>query len=387
MSTTKKKLEELRRKVESINLEILRNLNERAKIAEKIKTIKQQLGLPLHDPEREQQMLQEIVEKNTGPFDNAFLVRIFKEIFRASLGHMESETRDQMIVSIKSDSVKSFFDVGLARIGKEKIVIAGPCAVESEEQMDKAAKGLSEIGIKILRGGAFKPRTSPYSFQGLGVEGLRILHEAARRYSMAVITEVMDTRMVEKVALWSDILQIGARNMYNYDLLREVGRAGKPVFLKRGLSATLDELLWSAEYIALEGERRIILCDRGVRTFTRETRNTLDISSVPVLKTMTKLPVFVDISHAAGRRDILCSLAAAALAAGADGIMVEVHPCPEVALSDSSQQLSIAQFGEMIENLRSRGLLPPLKSIVSLTAPTGKRERKIEEIFETGVES
>jgi 3-deoxy-7-phosphoheptulonate synthase/chorismate mutase len=358
--TTTIELETLRCRMEEINREILGNLNERARVAEEIRLVKLRLGLPLHDPDREREMLESIVGLNPGPFENETLVKIFKEIFRASLGHMESESRGRMLVTRAGDAAPSSFRVGSALVGGETIVIAGPCAVESETQMEKVAAGLAAMGIKILRGGAFKPRTSPYAFQGLGEEGLRIMHAAARRHSLAVITEVMDTRMVETVARWADILQIGARNMYNYDLLREAGRSGKPIFLKRGLSATIDELLWSAEYIALEGEKRIILCDRGVRTFERETRNTLDISSVPLLRAMTPLPVFVDVSHAAGRRDILTPLARASLAAGAQGLMVEVHPCPAVALSDSGQQLSLDAFKGMLEELAAWGLLAPL---------------------------
>jgi 3-deoxy-7-phosphoheptulonate synthase/chorismate mutase len=229
--------------------------------------------------------------------------------------------------------------------------------VESEDQMGRAAAGLARLGVGLIRGGAFKPRTSPYSFQGLGLRGLEILRAAADRHGMAVVTEVMDPREAETVARYTDIIQIGARNMYNYDLLREVGRCGRPVFLKRGMSASLEELMWAAEYVALSGEERIILCDRGVRTFTRETRNSLDIASVPLLRRMTALPVAVDVSHAAGRRDILVPLSRAALAAGAQLLMVEVHPNPAAARSDSTQQLSLEEFALLDDNLKAAGLL------------------------------
>ena len=355
--TLKNELDALRRRMEELNMSILELLNERAAVAGRLRGIKQALNLPLHDPERERRMLEALLESNRGPFQDEAVARIFKEIFRASLGYMEDESIGRLLVGRLQHEAHAAFQVGRALIGGETVVIAGPCAVENETQMEKVAAGLSAMGVTILRGGAFKPRTSPYAFRGLGVEGLRIMREAADRHGMAVITEVMDTRMVETVARHADILQIGARNMYNYDLLREAGKIGKPVFLKRGLSATLDELLWSAEYIALEGERRIILCDRGVRTFERETRNTLDISSVPLLRGQTVLPVFVDISHAAGRRDILAPLARASLAAGAQGLMVEVHPSPAVALSDSGQQLSLEAFRALLEDLRGRGLL------------------------------
>ncbi len=350
-------LELLREQTEKINTTILELLNTRAGLVEKIRSIKKAVNLPLHDPDRERMMLEDLVDRNAGPFDDETIVKIFNEIFHASLGHMEESARKRMLVSRSSGTPSVRFPVGAAMIGDSSQVIAGPCAVENETQMEKVAAGLSRMGISILRGGAFKPRTSPYSFQGLGEKGLRIMRAAADRHGLAIITEVMDTRMVKTVARYADILQIGARNMYNYDLLKEAGRIGKPVFLKRGLSATIDEFLWSAEYIALEGEKRIILCDRGVRTFERETRNTLDISSVPLLRNMTPLPVFVDISHAAGRRDILIPLARAALAAGAQGLMVEVHPCPAVALSDSGQQLSLDAFRELLGNLTSSGLL------------------------------
>ncbi|MFH1434877.1 MAG: bifunctional 3-deoxy-7-phosphoheptulonate synthase/chorismate mutase, partial [Pseudomonadota bacterium] len=348
---------QLREQTEKINYSILEMLNTRAGLVEKIRSIKKTVNLPLHDPDRERLMLEDLVDRNAGPFEDETIVKIFNEIFHASLGHMEESSRKRMLVSRSSGAPSVRFPVGAAMVGDRSLVIAGPCAVESETQMEKVAAGLSRMGISIIRGGAFKPRTSPYSFQGLGEKGLRIMRAAADRHGLAIVTEVMDTRMVETVARYADILQIGARNMYNYDLLKEAGRVGKPVFLKRGLSATIDEFLWSAEYIALEGEKRIILCDRGVRTFERETRNTLDISSVPLLRNMTPLPVFVDISHAAGRRDILTALARAALAAGAQGLMVEVHPCPAVALSDSGQQLSLDAFRDLLGDLTSSGLL------------------------------
>jgi 3-deoxy-7-phosphoheptulonate synthase/chorismate mutase len=366
-ATLKNELEGLRERMEEINFSILDLLNRRAEMAEKIRKIKLALNLPLHDPDRERAMIEVLVGRNPGPFDAESVARIFREIFRASLGHMESETRGRLLVTKLRHEEPSAFQAGRALIGRETVVIAGPCAVENETQMEKVAAGLGAMGIRILRGGAFKPRTSPYSFQGLGEWGLQIMRAAADRHGLAVVTEVMDTRLVETVARYADILQIGARNMYNYDLLREAGRTGKPVFLKRGLSATIDEFLWSAEYVALEGNQKIILCDRGVRTFERETRNTLDISSVPLIRTMTNLPVFVDISHAAGRRDILLPLARAALAAGAQGLMVEVHPCPAVALSDSGQQLTLESFRAMLENLREGGLLRSAEEL-----PAGK---------------
>jgi 3-deoxy-7-phosphoheptulonate synthase/chorismate mutase len=214
--------------------------------------------------------------------------------------------------------------------------------------MESAARGLARLGVRLLRGGTFKPRSSPYAFQGLGEVGLRILAEAARRHGMACVTEVMDTRAVALVAEYADVVQIGARNMHNYALLREVGALRKPVLLKRGFSATLDELLWSAEYVLKEGNETVILCERGIRTFETQTRNTLDISAIPIVRRTSYLPVIVDVSHAAGRTDILAPLARAALAAGANGVMVEVHPCPAVARSDSQQQLSLDEFARFL---------------------------------------
>jgi len=198
--------------------------------------------------------------------------------------------------------------------------------------------------VGFMRAGAYKPRSSPYSFQGMGEPGLHILRDVCRRYGLCSVTEVMDTRDVELVCEFADMLQVGARNMHNYALLREVGRCRKPVLLKRGLSATVEELLWSAEYIANEGNEQIVLCERGIRTFETQTRNTLDISAVALARRLSCLPLVVDVSHAAGRKDILADLARAALAAGAQGVMVEVHPFPAVARSDSQQQLDFEEF-------------------------------------------
>jgi 3-deoxy-7-phosphoheptulonate synthase len=239
--------------------------------------------------------------------------------------------------------------------GDEFTVIAGPCSVENRQRTLDTARAVRAAGAACLRGGAFKPRTSPYAFRGLGEEGLRILAEAREATGLPVVTEVMDTRHVELVARYADVLQVGARNMQNFDLLREVGGTDRPVLLKRGMSATLQDLLLAAEYILSAGNPRVILCERGIRTFETATRNTLDISAVPVLKRETHLPVIVDPSHAAGRRDIVADLAAAALAAGADGCMVEVHPQPEEALSDGDQALTFEMFADLMDRLRALG--------------------------------
>lgn len=237
--------------------------------------------------------------------------------------------------------------------GDEVIVIAGPCSIESEEQMDLVASSVSAAGARILRGGAYKPRSSPYSFQGLGEEGLRMIREAADRYNMKVVTEVMEIGHIDAVCKSADLLQIGARNMQNFSLLKEVGRAGKPVLLKRGLSATIEEWLMSAEYILSSGNPDVILCERGIRTFETMTRNTLDLSAVPVVKSKSHLPVFVDPSHGVGLRNKVTPMARAAVAVGTDGLMIEVHPDPPSALSDGPQSLYPDQFDALMTQVRS----------------------------------
>jgi len=235
--------------------------------------------------------------------------------------------------------------------GRELAVIAGPCSVEGREMLEQTARSVRAAGAVMLRGGAFKPRTSPYAFQGLGLAALKILAEVRSEVGLPVVTEVMDTRQVEVVAEHSDVIQIGARNMQNFALLSEVGRVQRPVLLKRGLSATVQELLMAAEYIMAQGNRDVILCERGIRTFETATRNTLDVSAIPVLKRETHLPVIVDPSHAAGNASLVAPLSLAAIAAGADGLMVEVHPCPEEALSDGDQSLSLQSFNDMMTQL------------------------------------
>ncbi len=236
--------------------------------------------------------------------------------------------------------------------GEQLIVMAGPCAVESREQLMKTAWAVKEAGAQILRGGAFKPRTSPYSFQGLGEEGLKLLAEARKETGLPVVTEVMDPQMVPLVATYADILQIGARNMQNFALLHAVGESQRPVLLKRGMMCTIEELLMSAEYILSHGNYRVILCERGIRTFETYTRNTLDISAVPVIKQLCHLPVIVDPSHATGKWELVEPASRAAVAAGADGLAIEVHPDPENALSDGAQSLKPERFAALMRNLR-----------------------------------
>jgi 3-deoxy-7-phosphoheptulonate synthase len=243
--------------------------------------------------------------------------------------------------------------VGNATIGAgELAIIAGPCSVEGRDMLRTTARAVADAGAGMLRGGAFKPRSSPYAFQGLGEAGLRMLAEARAETGLPIVTEVMDTRQVELIAEYADVLQIGARNMQNFSLLSEVGRVQRPVLLKRGLSATIKELLMAAEYVMAQGNRDVILCERGIRTYETATRNTLDVAAIPVLKAETHLPVLVDPSHAGGRADLVAPLSFAAIAAGADGLIVEVHPCPEEALSDGDQSLTLENFAELMRRIR-----------------------------------
>lgn len=238
-------------------------------------------------------------------------------------------------------------------IGGNKIVMmAGPCSIENSSQMETIAKAVSESGAEILRGGAFKPRTSPYSFDGLGEEGLKIMASCAKKHGLKTITEVVDIRDIDLIANHCDILQIGARNMQNFNLLKEVGKINKPVFLKRGLSATIKELLLAAEHIMKNGNSNVILCERGIRTFETETRNTLALATVPMVKEISHLPIIVDPSHATGKPNLIGPMSKAAIAAGADGVMIEVHNNPPAALSDGDQALLPEQFHKLVEELR-----------------------------------
>jgi len=269
--------------------------------------------------------------------------------------------RDTVVVSTPYKLTSREFrpEDTVVRVGEESVVggldiavMAGPCAVESEEQIEACAEFAASCGTRILRGGAFKPRSSPYSYQGLGIEGLKLLRKAADRQGMAVVTEVMTIDQIDTVSEYADLLQVGARNMQNYPLLTALGHADKPVLLKRGMSATIQEWLMSAEYVLTEGNPDVILCERGIRTFETATRNTLDLSAVPVIKHLSHLPVIVDPSHGVGTRRFVASMARAAVAAGADGIMIEIHPSPEKALSDGPQSLNFEEFGLLMNRCR-----------------------------------
>jgi 3-deoxy-7-phosphoheptulonate synthase len=241
---------------------------------------------------------------------------------------------------------------GVAIGGEEVVVMAGPCSVENAEQIEAIAACVAHEGARVLRGGAFKPRSSPYSFQGIGRQGLELMRRAADKHKLLVVSEVMDQTQITMMLDYVDMLQVGARNMQNYNLLKELGKVSKPILLKRGISATIEELLLSAEYIMAGGNYNVVLCERGIRTFESYTRNTLDISAIPVIKKLSHLPIVVDPSHGTGRRDKVASMARAALAAGADGLLIEVHNDPEKALSDGAQSLYPEQFQQLMKELR-----------------------------------
>ena len=261
--------------------------------------------------------------------------------------HLVARTSDQCDFS---RTVVRVMDIEIG--GDDFVVMAGPCAVESEHQLLTTAEAVAQAGARILRGGAYKPRSSPYSFQGLGLEGLKILRKARERTGLAIVTEVMTEQDVDLIAEYADVMQVGTRSMQNYALLEALGKCGRPVLLKRGLTATLEEFLCAAQVVAMAGNPQIILCERGIRTFETATRNTLDIAAVPVLKTVSHLPVIVDPSHAAGVRSIVPALSRAAVAVGADGLLVEVHPCPEKAWSDGDQSLNFREFRDMMDDLQ-----------------------------------
>lgn len=256
-------------------------------------------------------------------------------------------------VSKQYQSGKTHFPIGKGSIGGDEFfVVAGPCSVETEEQIVSTAEAVAKSGATALRGGAYKPRTSPYDFQGLEEEGLKLLRKAGDATGLAVITEIMTVTAVDVIAEYADVLQIGARNVQNFPLLKEMGRVKKPILLKRGLSTTIKELLLSAEYIVTHGNPNVILCERGIRTFETETRNTMDIQAVPILNELTHLPVILDPAHSSGKRSIVPALSRAAVAVGADGLMVEVHPKPESAWSDGPQSLTFAEFDKLMKSLK-----------------------------------
>jgi 3-deoxy-7-phosphoheptulonate synthase / chorismate mutase len=347
----KRNLQGLRQEINQVNQKLLDLINLRISLVKEISDLKDETGSEYFDPSREAEMFERIFKHNSGPLSNEMVKDIFSAIFSVTLRYMGNNRDRKLLISSENDTgflkIHEMFDVPPG----QPVVIAGPCAVEKIEYLEQIAVLLRENNIRFLRAGAYKPRTSPYEFQGLGKEGLKILHEVGRKNNLYTITEIVDTRDVEIVADYVDIIQIGARNMQNFELLKEVGQTNHPVLLKRGISATIQEWMFAAEYIGLRGNRKIILCERGIRTYETKTRNTLDISSVPIIKKETNLPIMVDLSHSLGRKDIIIPIAKAALAVGADGIMMEVHPYPELALSDSKQQLNPNEFRELLKSI------------------------------------
>ena len=347
------RLSELRKQVDEINLQILQLLNERAELASQIGLVQQEMGTRFYDPEREAQMLTQLQQANNGPFSNESIQHLFREIFRASMALEETEARAKILVQRHTPdehTVVTFPDG--TQIGNSAFsIISGPCAIESVEQVDEVAAALSERGVRFLRGMGWKPRTSPYDFQGLGLEGLKIARQVANKYGMYIVSEIMDKSQIEMFSDYVDVFWVGARNMQNSFLLKALGQVRQPVILKRSFGATIQEFLYAAEYIVSSGNPNVILMERGIRTFETWTRNTLDISAVALLKQESHLPVIVDISHSAGRRDIAIPLAKAAKAVGADGLMFECHPNPPVAMSDAKQQLSIPEMNALLDEI------------------------------------
>ncbi|UCH26907.1 MAG: bifunctional 3-deoxy-7-phosphoheptulonate synthase/chorismate mutase [Trueperaceae bacterium] len=347
----REKIQSLRKQIDVLNINILELLSERAEVAERIGEAQTTLGLSHYDPAREQEMLEAIVAANKGPFDEPTVKSLFKQIFQASMQLEDDHDKKKYLTSRTLDHEDTVVRVGDVHIGSNHspVLIAGPCALESREQVLLTAEYVASKGVTLFRGGAFKPRTDPYSFQGLGEGGLRLGREACDQYGLKFVTEIMDPRDIGMFIEYVDVLQIGARNMQNFMLLKAVGNTDKPVILKRGLSATIEEWVMAAEYLLSAGNPNIILCERGIRTFEKYTRNTLDVSAVALAKLETHLPVLVDVVHSGGRRDLLVALTKAGLAVGADGIMIEVHPNPEVALSDNKQQIDFDTFDRYLE--------------------------------------
>jgi 3-deoxy-7-phosphoheptulonate synthase / chorismate mutase len=346
-------LDQLRNRVDEVNLQILSLINERAKLVQEIGRVKETQGVNRYDPVRERKMLDLIKEHNDGPFDDATILHMFKQIFKAGLELQQDDQKKALLVSRKKKPENTIVNVKGVKIGDgSQHFVFGPCAVESYEQVATVAAAVKAKGFQLLRGGAYKPRTSPYDFQGLGLEGLKILKQISDDFGLAVISEIVSPADIEVALDYIDVIQIGARNMQNFELLKAAGAVNKPVLLKRGLAATIEEFINAAEYIMSQGNDQIILCERGIRTYERATRNTLDISAVPILKQETHLPVMVDVTHSTGRKDLLLPCAKAALAIGADGVMAEVHPDPAVALSDSAQQMDLKQFDAFLEGLK-----------------------------------
>jgi len=349
----KRGIAELRKRIDSVNERVLKLLNLRTRLIEEVRDHKLRLGLPMYDPTREGAQMKRLLASNRGPMSPGTAEHIFKEIFRASLSQMETGAEKRLLVAMRSGCPAAVTVKGVPLGGGGRpVIIAGPCAVEQKRSLDKAAKEIKALGIDFFRAGAFKPRTSPYTFQGLGMRGVEMLAEVCGKHGLRSVSELTDVTALDEFASMVDVIQVGARNMFNYDLLRRLSRKNRPVLLKRSFASTIEEMFLAAEYLVSGGNCNVVLCERGIRTFETATRNTLDISSVCVVKETTDLPIIVDVSHAAGRKDLLLRLAKAALAAGADGLMIEVHPNPEAALSDGAQQLGLDEFKRFMDALR-----------------------------------
>ncbi len=313
--------------------------------------VRGQKVLNMEDKMDEAAYIENFISNYKGLYTKDFIGKFLKALFRETF-KTHSAPEKEMLFSRKYKSSDTVINIGSLKVGGGKPVnIFGPCAVESYQQTSEVAAMLSDRKLSIMRGGAFKPRTSPYDFQGLGEKGLKILAQIREEFEIAVVSEITAPEHVDLAAPYLDVFQIGARNMQNFELLKTVGKSNKPVLLKRGLSATLEEFLFAAEYILAEGNQQVVLCERGIRTYEKSTRNTLDISAIPLLKQVSHLPVIVDVTHSTGRKEIMLECARAALAAGADGVMAEVHPEPAKALSDNNQQMSFAEFDKFITNL------------------------------------
>lgn len=346
------RIKELRDQIDTLNLDILKLLSERAKLAQEIGGIQTSLGTSQYDPVREQEMLDALTAANTGPFDNATIKSLFKTIFQASMESSKKADKPKFLTARATKTEDTVVMIGDVPVGgtHSPVLVAGPCAIESREQVELTAQTVAAQGVRLFRGGAYKPRTNPYSFQGYGEKALQWAREACDKHGLYFIAEIMDSTDIDLFVEYVDVLQIGARNSQNFTLLKTVGKTRKPVLLKRGLSSTIEEWVMSAEYLLSEGNSNVILCERGIRTYETYTRNTLDISAVALAKLETHLPVLVDATHSGGRRDLLVPLTKAGLATGADGIMVEVHPNPAVALSDQKQQMDFEQFEQYLKD-------------------------------------
>ena len=339
-------LKALRDQIDVANAEMLALMNRRLRLVEQVKEVKTRTGISMFSPRRESEMFNKLLLKNEGPMTADLVRHFFKEIFKLSLDHMEADVRRRLEVHRMPGEPDKVVRVGAHAIGGGPAqLVAGPSAIESADQFGAVAAQLAGQGVRFLRADAYKPRTSPYNFQGLGLDGLRIARDIADRHDQLLVTEILDTRTVEDAEQFCDVFRVGTRNMHNYELLRLLGQTDKPVWLERGWMATIEEFIYAAEYIAKEGNSQIVLCERGVRTHERWTTHTLDLSAIPLLKQETSLPVAVDVGHGTGRKDIMATMARAALAAGADAVTLLAHPAPPLAMTDNALQMDLDEFG------------------------------------------